>query len=418
MNQHDVVQNLARARPSCIVNLDNEHLSQEMGMKFNDFYGYKKGSTTNLKPDVYLLTNTVRHSSPEHMDVFNHAFYTLALPQINKRYFSFPSDYIGQYGAYDAIKYVFTEGGLPHLVKDHSLFLARDNALYDIEEARLKVAQKFKEKHGISQNSTVVFFAPGNSIGESEFSLEDFRKGYNEFISKYSYPSSLSSNAPPKENFKLVVSVHKNSEAENTIRDFMLNSSFETEVIFVSDEDNSHYAGMCASDFGFVYNGQMVSSAAALHLHCVTMQDMNDLHYFWHSWENRWLADINHNADRPLIPEFVAGEYWFGKIASHLGDMHTNAEARWDQVRNCRPFINELLSIKAVDRHSRPERDPRFIEGDRTVYDEFEDPIFLMTRKIHSSMTNYRNVFSIKPDLSIIKPIPSLTLNNSLSTPI
>lgn len=62
----------------------------------------------------------------------------------------------------------------------------------------------------------------------------------------------------------------------------------------------------------------MVSTAAALHLNTATMQNMNDLHYYWHTWENRWLADINVNADRPVIKELACGEYWYGKICELL----------------------------------------------------------------------------------------------------
>ena len=62
----------------------------------------------------------------------------------------------------------------------------------------------------------------------------------------------------------------------------------------------------------------MVSTAAALHLNVLTMQNMNDLHYYWYTWENRWLAEINLNADRPLIKEMAAGEYWYGKICEQL----------------------------------------------------------------------------------------------------
>ncbi len=45
---------------------------------------------------------------------------------------------------------------------------------------------------------------------------------------------------------------------------------------------------------------------------------MKDLNYYWHTWENRWLADINLNADRMLIKEIVGGEFWTGKIANML----------------------------------------------------------------------------------------------------
>ena len=43
-------------------------------------------------------------------------------------------------------------------------------------------------------------------------------------------------------------------------------NEFYGRVITVTDKDNQHYDAMAASDFGFVYDGQMVSAANALHL--------------------------------------------------------------------------------------------------------------------------------------------------------
>lgn len=415
MDEHHVIDNITRVRPSCIVNLDNEHLSQEMAKRFNISYGYKKNSSSNIKPEVFLLTNTVRNLSPEHTTLFDYAFYTLALPQINQRYFTYPSHYIGQYGAYDALRFLFSNGGFSHLVREHSIIISRQNHLNDVENARLKISEKFKEKKGINKNATCIFFAPGNTIGECDYSLEDFRKGYNEFILKYTYPSALSTNAPPKEYFKLIVSVDKNTDTATKIKDFIQGNRYETEVIIVDNSENEHYEAMCASEFGFVYNGQMLSSAVTLHLNVNTMQDMNDLHYMWQTWENRWLADINTNADRPLIHEFTAGEYWFGKIATKLCEMHVNTDLRWDQVRGTRPFITELLPIKKMNFSPTKHREIVFFENDPTIYDEYEDPIYIMSSKIANSMSNYKNSsYAITPDLSLIKSIPSITENNSI----
>lgn len=35
MDEHKVFENIVRARPSCIVNLDNEHLAQEIVRNLN-----------------------------------------------------------------------------------------------------------------------------------------------------------------------------------------------------------------------------------------------------------------------------------------------------------------------------------------------------------------------------------------------
>lgn len=361
------------------------------------------------------MTKEVRHLVPEHEALFTEGFYTYALEIVNKRYYTFPSHYIGQYGAYDALRFLYQKGGMENRVLDEHQIVVSQNSLHDIETCRTKISDEFREKNNIDKNATVIFFAPGNTIGENEYTLEDFRKGYNEYISKYTYPSSLSFNAPPKEMFKLVVSVQKGTDSEKYIRDFIQGSKYNTDVIIVDNENNKHFEAICASDFGFVYNGQLLSSAAVLHLNVITMQDMNDLHYYWHTWENRWLADININADRPIIPEFAAGEFWFGKIANKLAEMHTNTELKWDQVRGLRPFIPELLSYKSTLVNGLSEINKGYIDGQDLVVDAvFEDPIHIMSKKIVNSMQNYKNPIAVKPDIEVLRSIPSITLNNDI----
>lgn len=417
LKEKNVYENIVRARPSCIINLDNEHFSLEMTREINNSYGYKYKGIDNIRPDVYLLTNTIKNLERRHEQFFNQVFYTLSIQQINRYYYTSPSYYIGQYGAYEALRFLFNEAGITSLIKEKSILLSRDHALFDIEHAREKVSSEFRRKYQIDEEATVVFFSPGDTISENDYTLEEFRKGYNEFIYKYSSPSSIIPYSPSRSNFKLIVSLHKNTSSEGYVKDYLASSknNFLTEVIIVTnDENNSHFKAMCASDFGFVYNGQMVSSAAALHLPINTMQDMNDLHYYWHTWENRWLADLNVNADRPVIKEFAAGEFWFGKIANTLSEMHTNTEFRMDQVRVLSPFINEALSIKDNERMEDDERDIKYVTGDMTVYDEFADPIYLMSSKIFKSMGEYKNKLAVTPDLSVVKSIPSIRLNNSL----
>jgi len=48
------------------------------------------------KPDSYLLTNTVRHWDEHYHYAFDQAFYHLAFPQINRRFYVTPSHYIGR----------------------------------------------------------------------------------------------------------------------------------------------------------------------------------------------------------------------------------------------------------------------------------------------------------------------------------
>lgn len=324
MQENEVFDNIVRARPSCIIGLDNEYLSREMIININNKYGekfinYNGKFDRKHRPDCFILTNTARHWDETFQYFCDTAFYTYALKTINRRFYTFPSHYVGQYGSYDAMKHIYIKSGLfNHFVKENSILASREHSLDHIEKCRLKIRELFRNQHKIDPEATVVFFAPGNTILENKYTLEAFRRGYNEFVLKHSYPSSLSHYAPPKSMFKIVISIPKGTESESYIQEFLKTAEFESDVILVTNENNEHFDAICASDFGTVYNGQLVSSAAALHLNFFTMQNMCDIHYFCHTWEDRWLADINVNADRPAVKEMAAGEFWYGKICEEL----------------------------------------------------------------------------------------------------
>ena len=55
--------------------------------------------------------------------------------------------------------------------------------------------------------------APGNEVEEATFSIESARRGVKEFLTKYSWPTSLSPTAPPLEEYVTVISLHKGSPA-------------------------------------------------------------------------------------------------------------------------------------------------------------------------------------------------------------
>jgi hypothetical protein len=172
------------------------------------------------------------------------------LKQINKRNYTYPSHYIGQYGAYDALRHVYQKSGLfNEFIFENSIMISRNHSLDDIEKARNKVAEEFRIKYGLNSDNTLVFFAPGDTIEETEYTLEAFLKGYNEFILKNSYPTSLSHYAPPKNSFKLVISIHQGTSSEKFVRDYLQKSILETDVIVVTNEDNEHFDAICVNIF-------------------------------------------------------------------------------------------------------------------------------------------------------------------------
>ena len=88
--------------------------------------------------------------------------------------------------------------------------------------------------------------------------------------------------------------------------------------------------------------------------------------------------------------------------------MHTNTEGRWDQVRTLNPFIMEMLSYKHNDEN-------QLIKNTSEIYDEYEDPIHIISSKVYSSMASYRNHYFVAPEIEYLsQPIPSLKKNNFL----
>ena len=197
-----------------------------------------------------MLTNTVKHWDENHGFFCDEAFYTYALKQINKRNYTYPSHYIGQYGSYDALRHIYQKSGLfSEFIFENSIMISRNHSLDDIEKARNKVAEDFRAKYDLNSENTLVFFAPGDTLEENQYTLEAFFKGYNEFILKNSYPTSLSHYAPPKNSFRLVISLHKGTESEIYVRDYLQKSNIETDVIIVTNESNEHFDAICVRNF-------------------------------------------------------------------------------------------------------------------------------------------------------------------------
>lgn len=153
------------------------------------------------------------------------------------------------------------------LLKDDHLLTNRRYFASDMEKAIEEIKNKFRAKHNIKSDAHVIFLAPGNEKNEVEFCIENLRKGVKEFLLKYSSPTSLSPKALPLDgNFVTILSLHKGSEGEEYAKNYIRDNDWTGKLIVVTNEENQHYDAMASSNFGFIYDGQMVSSANALHL--------------------------------------------------------------------------------------------------------------------------------------------------------
>jgi hypothetical protein len=105
-----------------------------------------------------------------------------------------------------------------NLVQDDSLYVSRRYFASQTEKIISKVKKEFREKHGIDEDGTLIFLAPGNDENEAEFCFDSLKRGVQEFLLKYSSPTSLSPIAAPLEKFTTVISLKEGSEAERFVR--------------------------------------------------------------------------------------------------------------------------------------------------------------------------------------------------------
>ena len=219
-------------------------------------------------PSRQIFTRFVRDFKEFTLPKLDYCHYTVPLTTANTNGFVFPGEYVGQYGTYEALKHLYSKNpSMSHLIKDDYLLVAKRYFAIDVEKGVESLRAEFRAKHNIKPEAFIIFIAPGNETSEAEFCMENLRKGVKEFLLKFSAPTSLSSKALPLEgNFVTVISTHKGSDGEKYVQEYLRSNQWHGKLIQVTNEGNQHYDAMAASDFGFVYDGQMVSSANALHL--------------------------------------------------------------------------------------------------------------------------------------------------------
>lgn len=207
--------------------------------------------------------------------------YTVPLTLGQAGGYKFPGEYVGQYGVYEAVRHIYSKSShLQHLLAEDgkSLHTSKKFFTVDTEKGIEGIRKEWRDKQGLSNDQHVIFFAPGNEENEVEFCIENVRKGVKEFLLKYSAPTSLSSHAKPLDNFVTVISLHKGSPGERYVRNYLKEHEWHGKVVFVSNENNEHLDAMCAADIGVIYDGQMISSAAACHLPTMNLIQMRMHH--------------------------------------------------------------------------------------------------------------------------------------------
>eukprot|EP00352_Strombidinopsis_acuminata_P007470 CAMPEP_0176366870 /NCGR_PEP_ID=MMETSP0126-20121128/21482_1 /TAXON_ID=141414 ORGANISM="Strombidinopsis acuminatum, Strain SPMC142" /NCGR_SAMPLE_ID=MMETSP0126 /ASSEMBLY_ACC=CAM_ASM_000229 /LENGTH=500 /DNA_ID=CAMNT_0017724463 /DNA_START=72 /DNA_END=1574 /DNA_ORIENTATION=- len=380
----DLPKKIHQGRPSLILNIDNEYMTF---MLMDEIKKYYANSALDMPKRHYFnrFIKDFRQWTQKYVDYMH---YTVPLVTGSSDGFYFPGRYIGQYGVYEATKHIYqSDPTLGKLVNENSLFVNKRYFATDMEKAIDNIRHSFRERNGIDQDATVIFFAPGNEANEAEFCCQNMRRGVKEFLLKYSAPTSLSPKAEPMKNFTTVISLHKGSEGEKYVRDFLKENEWTGNVVFVSNEENEHINAMAASDMAAIYDGQMIGSAAACHLPTMNLIKMRMHHQWYNDLFNRYWNDLNIIADKNIYPELIGGEVWYGKIADTLAEWYVKPDVRYNMIKQWDGFLAEAMSYKEIDRSVVRTRDHELEDGQ--AYSEYEDPFFVAASAMWADIQKY-----------------------------
>ena len=329
MNEQSVPKRIYQARPNLVLNIGNEYLTMNM---MEELASYYKNQAIDM-PKRHIYTRFVRDFKEFTLPMIDYAHYSVPLQTGNSNGFVFPGEYVGQYGIYEAVKHVYAKNeSMKGLDRGDHILVNKRYFAADMEKGIEKIREDFRAKNKIDQDAHCIFVAPGNEKNEVTFCMENLRKGVKEFLLKYSAPTSLSPKALPLDKFVTVLSVHEGSEGEAWVKEYLAQHEWTGRLVVVTNNNNEHYDAMAASDFGFVYDGQMVSSANALHLPVNCIINMRMHQQWWHDFYNRWWNDMNIIADNSINKELIGGEAWWGKICETLAENYIRPSARYEMI--------------------------------------------------------------------------------------
>ena len=181
--------------------------------------------------------------------------------------------------------------------------------------------------------------------------------------------------------FHTVISLNSGSEGERVFHELLREKAWEGNYTIVTDQDNEHFDAMSASDFGLIYDGQMIGSAAVCHLPTMILLNMRMHQQYYHDMYNRWWNDMNIIANNNIYPEVIGGEVWFGRITDQLGEWYLKPRDRYRMIQQWEYFIKEALP-RADDRQPGSIMFGEIQYSDGQEYEEFLDPHYLSAVQI------------------------------------
>ncbi len=200
----------------------------------------------------YRFASHYRHW---HEDRLDYIYSTIPWEPMTPAGYRFPGDYVGQYGVYEAIRELYgRQSSTFHLLKPESLYVIKKNFPTVMEKIVANVRQNYRKRMGIPEDGITLFFSPGNELSEAVFCMDEGRRGIEEFIKKYSAPTSLEPRALPSTHFTTILSIQRGSnssspkligDSANYVKEFVKTQGWPGRLLLQENSGMKHLDAMC-----------------------------------------------------------------------------------------------------------------------------------------------------------------------------
>lgn len=142
----DLVKRIHQAKPSLILNIDNEYMTFQLMEQVKDYYE-SRGLQVPRRHYYHRFVKDFRQWTEKYIDF---AHFTVPIVTGTADGYSFPGEFVGQYGVYEALHHIYSKTpSLKHLISDDSLYINREHFAADTEKAIDGIRKDFRHRHEI-----------------------------------------------------------------------------------------------------------------------------------------------------------------------------------------------------------------------------------------------------------------------------
>lgn len=331
-----------------------------------------------LKPPMIHYDNLIINQRVEFQDFCDYWLYSLPKDPINWGYYKFPSTYVGNYAAGDAIRYLYSQSAhAKHLLDKETILISKEYNSSILDSLLEEERARFRQKNNLDEGATVFYGLPGNTEAEIKWAVPLIHGTVSAFLKKYSqYDAS---------NFAVVVTSYP--QHEHLIESEISKKSWPCKLI-VAKTPEEKYSALAGSDMGVVANGDAAAECAAYHLPAVIISKLSFFEAYVSLLYNSFNNPLNIAINGEAYPECL-GQVFPEKITEYWSEWFEKPSRKYDIVQRFENIVVKLLPEVPGVEEIEESIDTKALSNVAVPFNKYYMPDYLGAKKILEATSAY-----------------------------